>query len=114
MATNEVLVQGAITPDGRLVLDEEPGLPAGRVEVVVRPVPQAEPAEPERPMFDTLRRIWAEQEARGFARGRTLEEAVAEVRAMRDEWAEHDRRLEEFRDRCRARRQAAEGRSGEA
>ena len=104
MATNEVVVQGAVTPDGRLVLDQDPGLPAGRVEVIVRPV--GEIATAATTLLAVLEPIWAQMEARGFKGGRTLEEAVAEVRAMRDEWAEHDRRREEFRDRCGAPREA--------
>jgi len=51
MATTEVVVKGAVTADGQLVLDEPPAVPPGRVEVTVRvvqdqaprkhPIPQA-------------------------------------------------------------------------
>jgi len=104
MAANEVLVRGAITPDGRLVLDEEPGLPAGPVEVLVRPV--AEPGTVAAALLEILQPIWERLDAAGFEGGRSLQEAVADVRAMRDECAERDRRLEAFRDRCRAGREA--------
>jgi len=107
MATHEVVLQGAVTPEGRLVLDQEPGLPAGRVEVIVRPA--EEPTDVATTLLAVLEPIWAKLDAQGFGGGRTLEEAVADVRAMRDEWAAHDRRREEFRDHLEARR-AADGR----
>ncbi len=103
MAAHEVLVRGAITPDGRLILDEQPDLPAGRVEVVVRPVEEAESVAAT--LLEVLQPIWDQLDATGFGGGRSLEEAVADVRAMRDEWAEHDRQLEELRERCRAHRE---------
>jgi hypothetical protein len=96
MATREVVLQGAVTPEGRLVLDQDPGLPAGRVQVIVRPADEAALSSV---LLDVLRPIWERLDAQGFSGGRTLEEAVADVRAMRDEWAAHDQRLEEFRDR---------------
>lgn len=90
MAAAEVVLRGAVTADGRLVLEGEPGLPPGCVEVILRPIEGV--ATPVRPQFETLRRIWADQEARG-TRGRTLEEAVADVRALRDEWEPGQREL---------------------
>jgi hypothetical protein len=112
MPTTGVVLRGALTEDGQLVLDEKPDLPPGRVEIIVRPV-RDQTVTGEHPMFETLKRIWAKQEARGF-RGRTLEEAIADVRALRDEWAARDRRIEGYRDECRARREARARESGEA
>jgi hypothetical protein len=102
MATTEVVVKGAVTADGQLVLDEPPGVPPGRVEVTVRVVQDAAPKE--HPMFETLRRIHAELDARGF-KGRGGEEIVADVRAMRDEWRERQEGLEALQDRLRAERE---------
>jgi len=87
MATHEVVLQGAVTPEGRLVLDQDPGLPAGRVEVVVRPVDEAALSSV---LLDVLRPIWERLDAQGFRGGRTLQEAVADVRAMRDESAREE------------------------
>ena len=84
MATAEVVLRGAVTAEGQLVLDQRLDLPPGRVEVILRPIPEA--AAEAHSMFETLRRIWAAQDARGFAGGRSLEEAVADVRALREEW----------------------------
>jgi hypothetical protein len=100
MKATEVVVSGAVTPDGSLRLDEKVDLPAGRVRVTVRPVGQARAAIS---LLDFVMAIRAERDAAGLG-GRTLEEAVADIRALRDEWDEHDRKLEEFRERIRARR----------
>ncbi|MBM3499710.1 MAG: hypothetical protein FJX74_13705 [Armatimonadetes bacterium] len=103
MAAAEVVVQGAVTVEGQLILDQQPDLPPGRVEVTVRAL-QSEAAE-EHPMFQALRRIWADMDARGFAGGRSLEEAVADVRALRDEWDAHQEALEARQERLRAPRE---------
>ena len=108
MATTEVVVKGAVTADGQLILDEPPGVPPGRVEVTVRVVRDEAPKE--HPMFETLRKIWADLDAQGFE-GRSGEEIVAEVRAMRDEWRARQEGLEALQDRLQAARErrAAEG-----
>jgi hypothetical protein len=38
MKATEVVVGGALTEDGQLVLDEKPNLPPGRVKVWLRPL----------------------------------------------------------------------------
>jgi len=96
-----VVVRGAVTPEGQLVLDELPNVPPGRVEVTVRVLPDETPGE--HPMFATLRRIWASLDAQGFS-GRTGEQIVADVRAMRDEWQARQEGLEQLQDRLRAAR----------
>jgi len=111
MATTEVVVRGSVTADGQLVLDEPPGVPPGRVEVTVRVVRDQAPRE--HPMFETLRKIHAELDARGF-KGRSGEEIVAEVRAMRDEWRPRQERLEALQDRLRAARERREADSQES
>ena len=105
MAT-EVVLRGAVDEDGYLVLDGKPGLPPGRVEVIVRPVEDA-PLESSG-LLDVLEPIWAELDA-GGAKRRTIEEAVADVRALRDEWEVRQEKLEEFREQVRARRREEEG-----
>jgi len=93
----EVVVEGALTEDGQLILDEKPDLPAGRVRV--RLWSAERPAESDETMWDVLDRIHTDQRARGY-RGRSLAEAVTEVRALRDEWDEREAALEEFRSRA--------------
>jgi len=81
----EVVVQGTVMEDGRLVLDENPNLPPGRVCATLRPV--SSPAPPGETLTDTLRSIWTAQEARGY-RGRPWAEIMTDLDALRDEWDE--------------------------
>ncbi|MBM3476238.1 MAG: hypothetical protein FJX75_23445 [Armatimonadetes bacterium] len=83
MSAVEVVVAGALTEDGRLVLDEKPDLPPGRVQVILRPTEPTRSAD--RTVYDVLEEIWAAQEARG-EKGRPTAELLAELDAMRDEW----------------------------
>jgi hypothetical protein len=79
----EVVVEGALTEDGQLLLDERPNLPAGRVRVLVRPA--AQDTRPGRSAFEVLEEIWAAQDARG-EKGTPAAELLAELDVMRDEW----------------------------
>jgi len=88
----EVVTEGAVTEDGRLIVEGTLELRPGRVEVIVRQMDDAVPGT----LLEVLKPIWAELDAQGV-QGRTLEEAVADVRALRDEWAARERRLEEVR-----------------
>jgi hypothetical protein len=106
MSAAEIVVHGAVTADGQLILDERPSLLPGRVEVTLRSLENT--ATERHPMFETLRRIWAEQDARGF-RGRSGEEIVADVRAMRDEWEPRQRAIERLQERLQATRAEREG-----
>jgi len=81
----EVVVEGALTEDGQLLLDEKPDLPAGRVKVVVQPLDRTVPSEGG--LLQAVRELQAAQEARGY-KGRPVEELLAELDAMRDEWDE--------------------------
>jgi len=90
MGATEAVIEGVLTEDGQLILDERPNLPPGRVRVAVQAV--SETPETGETMFDVLERIWAEQDARGF-RGRPVNELLAELDAMRDEWGTEENRL---------------------
>jgi hypothetical protein len=83
MSRTEVVLQGALTADGRLVLDEKPDLPPGRVTVTLQPIPV--PTGDGERLSQVLERIWATRDAQGH-RGRSMAQAVAEVRALREEW----------------------------
>jgi len=96
MGAREVVVRGALTADGNLVLDEKPDLPPGRVQITLRSGDSAPTTHGT--MEDVLREIWAELDARGYP-GRSAEEIDADIRQMRDEWEEHDRELEQLRER---------------
>jgi hypothetical protein len=85
MKATEVVVEGALTEDGQLVLDEKPNLPPGRVKVLLRPLDRTAPSEGG--LLQAVKELQAAQEARGFA-GYPVEELLAELDAMRDEWDE--------------------------
>ncbi len=102
MKQAEVVMEGTVTDDGRVVVEGKPDLPPGRVRITLETVEDAAPAE--HPMFATFRQIWADLDARGF-RGRTAAEAVADVRALRDEWDVRQEAVERLQDRLRARRE---------
>jgi hypothetical protein len=107
MSRAETVIQGTIQPDGTLVLDEKPTLPAGRVTVVLRP--ESEAAAPTIDQFlQRLQTIWAIPTANGAAHDGG-EGALAELRKSRDEWNEHQEAIERLQGECRPR----EERTGE-
>ena len=60
-----IAVQGTLQADGTLILDEKPNIPAGRVEVVLRPSPKPEEQASEG-WWPYIQRIRAEREAAGY------------------------------------------------
>lgn len=84
------VLRGILHPDGTLELAERPTLPAGDVEVTIRPVAKVVAGEN---WLECLMRIRAEREAAGYP-FRTKEELDAEMADIRD-WGED--RLEEAR-----------------
>ena len=63
MSFTEVVVEGTLKPDGTLELDQKPGLPPGRVTVVLRQ--EAEPAPPKEDWWQFMQRARRELEAAG-------------------------------------------------
>lgn len=61
---SQVELQGTLREDGTLLLDERPGLPPGRVRVVLETVAASVP--PAEDWWQYLRRARAELEARGY------------------------------------------------
>ncbi len=82
MNASHVILEGTLRPDGTLELDERLKLPAGRVQVIVQPLPQLPPDDP---FWQRMQAIWAGQKARGHT-PRSREQIDAEIRALRDEW----------------------------
>jgi hypothetical protein len=89
MATDQVVVQAILKPDGRLELDSPPNLPAGPVEVVLRSLPS--PAQSREDWWQYLQRVRAESEA-AAGHYRTEEEIEAERQVFR----RGDDRIEEI------------------
>jgi len=103
MSEMQIVVEGALQPDGTLVLDEKPNLPPGRVRVTMQAVPA--PAGPEDGLLAVMQRIWAAQDARGHV-PRTREEIDAEVNLLRDDAEEEMQAVERLYEECeRAREQ---------
>lgn len=93
LSETSATVSGTLNGDGSLVLDERLPLPPGRVQVTVQP--EARPKQPSS-MMETLKRIWADQDAHGYV-PRSGEEMDAQLRELRDEWDERDAFLERIR-----------------
>jgi hypothetical protein len=75
---------GTVRPDDSLELDRHPGLPAGRVRVLLEPL-AAEPARPAEGLVEFVQRLRREMAAAGH-KFRTAEEIHAELAGLRDEW----------------------------
>jgi hypothetical protein len=102
MNADEVVVRGTLKPDGTLELADKPNLPAGPVEVVIRPlIPTAKPGED---WWAYLQRARAQLEAAGH-RFMTDEEVTAHLEDLRS----GDERLEEVYRQIEAERRRAEG-----
>ncbi len=76
-----VVIAGTLRPDGTLDLDEKPNLPAGRVQVIVQPLPELPTDDP---FLQRMQAIWAAQQARGHV-PRSAEQVEAERQALNDE-----------------------------
>jgi hypothetical protein len=103
----QIVVEGALQPDGTLVLDEKPNLPPGRVRVTMQTVPP--PADPGDDLLSVLQRIWAAQDARGYV-PRTREEVDAEINQLRDESEEEMQAVERLYEECERAREQQERR----
>jgi hypothetical protein len=88
MTTTAIEVQGYLSEDGTLVLDDKLDLPAGRVKVTVEPVPDLTQTD----VWQVLEQIWAGQRARGHV-PRTREQIDAELEASRQEDDERSQAL---------------------
>jgi hypothetical protein len=96
MSHAAVVVQGTVNADGTLELAEKLNVPAGRVRVVIEPLPDASGDS----LIQTLEAIWAGQRARGFV-PRTVEEIEAERRAFRGEMEEELQAAMRLQEECR-------------
>lgn len=99
MSPIEFVIEGTLQPDGTLVLDEKPNLPAGRVTVVLRQEPAMNLPQ-EDPFWQRMQAMWAIPKGRGSA-GDGGANSLAEVSKVRDEWDEHQQAIEKLQDECR-------------
>ena len=94
LSETSTTVYGRLEGDGSLVLDEQLPLPPGRVQITVRTI--STPKEGES-MMETLKRIWADQDARGY-KPPSGEAMDAYLKELRSEWDERDEFLERIRN----------------
>src|SRR5437588_7854550 len=104
MSLTETLVEGTLKPDGTLELDRKLSLPAGRVQVIVVPLPELPKDDP---FWQRMQAIWEGQKARGHI-PRSVEEVEAERRAVREEWEERMGDIERIQERGRTTRTPGE------
>ena len=97
MNPHDIVIEGTVQPDGTLVLDEPAKLPAGRVQVIVQPLPNLPQGDP---FWDMMQSIWAGQKARGFV-PRPAEQVEAERRETREHWEERLQAIERLREESR-------------
>ena len=101
MAAEGIVIRGTVLPDGTLQVPGPVRMPAGPVEVELRPVKAETKGED---FFQFLDRMRAEQAASGYV-PRTAEEIDASIREMRDEWDEQSREIQELQEWCRLERE---------
>ncbi|HEY7315262.1 MAG TPA: hypothetical protein VH643_38380 [Gemmataceae bacterium] len=95
--SSAVVIQGIVKPDGTLELEDKVILPAGRVQVTVTPLPELPKDDP---FWQMMRTIWDGQKARGHV-PRSAAEVEAERKALREEWDERMRAIEQIQDEAR-------------
>ena len=103
MSLTETVLCGTLQPDGTLVLDHKPNLPAGRVTVVLRQeMDLVLPGDD--PFWQRMQALWAIPKGSGDGGANTL----AEVLKMRDEWDERQQAIERIQEECRLTRKTPE------
>src|SRR4051812_19467990 len=97
---NRVELEGTLRPDGTVVLDRKPDIPAGRGYVTMQPVEELART----PVWKVLEAIWAEQNASGHV-SRSREEIDADIAAMRGEDEERMQAIERLHEEYQLRQQ---------
>jgi hypothetical protein len=92
MSVPAVTLEAVVKPDGSLELGERIALPPGRVQVTIVPIPELLPNDP---FWQRMQALWASQRARGHV-PRSAQEVEEERRAVRDEWEDRMRRIDEI------------------
>jgi hypothetical protein len=88
------VIQGTITPEGTLQLDQQPNLAPGRVQVIVQSLP-ALPSDD--PFWHRMEAIW-EAQRKAHHVPRDASEIEEQTRAVREEWEQRSIKLDEQRD----------------
>jgi len=106
MSIAENVIEGTLQPDGTLVLDEKPNLPAGRVRVTLRPG-QIEPNQSlQLAYLRTMGEIRADQRGRGHVA--QIEAEDAERRTVQSEMDDEIEAAIRLQEECRRQRSRSE------
>jgi hypothetical protein len=105
MGQTAIIVQGIVKADGTLELAEKLNVPAGRVQVVIQPLPDVSSEA----FLKRMEAMWAGQKARGHI-PRSVEQVEAERRALRDEMDDEIRQAIQLQEQCRESRNEAQAR----
>ena len=104
MSQTTVVVQGVVTADGTLELTEKLHVRAGRVQVLIQPLPDVSAGS----FLERMEAIWAGQRARGHV-PRSVEQIESERRALREEMDEEIQQAIGLQEECRSNRSEADG-----
>ncbi|MCS7080215.1 MAG: hypothetical protein NZ585_09215 [Chloracidobacterium sp.] len=88
MSLTEAVVQGTLYEDGTLQLNEKPNLPSGRVQVILRRLPETLADDP---FWQRMQAIWAIPRSGTEDGG---EQSLEEARLEREAWEAGQRELE--------------------
>lgn len=97
MIENTICLEGTLLADGKLIPDEKPALPAGRVRIALQAI--GDTVDPAPDLIAVLHGIRTAQQARGHA-PRTREEIDADIAAMRSEDDERLQGIERLHEEC--------------
>jgi hypothetical protein len=103
MSTSIVIVEGTVKADGTLEIQEKVNLPAGKVQVMLVPLPELPEDDP---FWQRMKEIWAGQKARGHI-PRSVEEVEALRRSFREEMEEEVQQTIRLQEDCRKARGAS-------
>jgi hypothetical protein len=79
MSATRVVVEGTVKPDGSLELDSKLDLPAGRVQLIVQPLPDLPKDDP---FWQMMQKIWADRRAAELT-ARSTEDVEAHRKELR-------------------------------
>jgi hypothetical protein len=103
MSQTAIVVQGVVRADGTLELADKLNVPAGRVQVVIQPLPDVSAGT----FLERMEAIWAGQRARGHI-PRSAEQIESERRALREEMDEEIQQAIRLQKECRSNRSDAD------
>src|SRR5437879_2237453 len=98
VSVHSIIVQGTVEADGTLAVTDKVPLPAGRVRIIIEPLPRTETTG--RTLVEVMEQIRKEQAARGF-HGLSRQEMEKAEAALREEEEEEEARWREIHTHTR-------------